>query len=582
MRIFNLIMKFAEELGRILVGGWRHIIRTETFFYFFLFILIFPNMILCYTEPLSLMSKVCNVLLPFGVYYVVMTCSRNFGKTFWILLPFLFLGAFQIVLLFLFGQSVIAVDMFLNLVTTNSGEVMELLDNLTPAIAFVILLYVPALIFATVSIIKKRKLSAVFLSRQRPRALLALLMGILALGITYPVEKNYKMTTDLYPVNVCYNVLLAFQRDAKTHNYYRTSHDFTYRAKASHPSKECEVYVMVIGETARSQNWSLNGYTRPTNPELGKVRGLTSFTQAYTESNTTHKSVPMLLSPITAHDFDSIYYRKSIITAFKEAGFRTAFFSNQSYNNSFIDFFGKEADTWCFLKEQPDNTDRIVYDCELLELVSRELECGDRKLFIVLHTYGSHFNYRERYPAGMAFFKPDAPIDANAGNRNPLLNAYDNTIRYTDYFLARLIGLLDEADIHTALLYASDHGEDIYDDDRHFFLHASPIPSGYQLHVPFLVWMSDKYQHSFPAALKAVQANQTKHVSSSTSFFHTMLELGGIQTAYFKDSLSVTSPLYRESPGVYLNDHNKPCPQDKELFFTGKYTGSSQEMQFKR
>ena len=100
----------------------------------------------------------------------------------------------------------------------------------------------------------------------------------------------------------------------------------------------------------------------------------------------------MLLSPITAHDFDSIYYRKSIITAFKEAGFRTAFFSNQSYNNSFIDFFGKEADTWCFLKEQPDNTDRIVYDCELLELVSRELECGDRKLFIVLHTYGSHFN----------------------------------------------------------------------------------------------------------------------------------------------------------------------------------------------
>lgn len=566
MRIFYLIMKLAEELGRILVGGWRHFVRTEIFFYFFLFILIVPNMILCYTEPLPLMGKVCNALLPFGFYYIVMTCSRNFGKMFWILFPSLFLGAFQIVLLFLFGQSVIAVDMFLNLVTTNSGEAMELLDNLTPAIILVILLYVPALIFAAISIIKKRKLSAVFLSRQRPRALLALLVGILSLGITYPVEENYKMTTDLYPVNVCYNVLLAFQRDAKTRNYYRTSQDFTYRAKASHPLKEREVYVMVIGETARSLNWTLNGYSRPTNPELGKVKGLISFTQAYTESNTTHKSVPMLLSPVTAHDFDSIYYRKSIITAFKETGFRTAFFSNQGYNNSFIDFFGKEADTWCFLKGQSDNADRIVYDDELLELVSRELECGDQKLFIVLHTYGSHFNYRERYPARMAFFRPDTPMDANAGNRNSLLNAYDNTIRYTDYFLARLIGLLDEANINTALLYTSDHGEDIYDDDRHLFLHSSPIPSSYQLHVPFLIWMSDKYQQSFPVALKTVQANRVKHVSSSTSFFHTMLELGGIRTAYSNDSLSVSSPFYRESQGVYLNDHNKPCPLHKELF----------------
>lgn len=566
MRIFNLIMKFAEELGRILVGGWQYLVKTEMFFYFLLFILIVPNIILCYTEPLPLMAKVCNVLLPFGVYYMVMTCSRNFGKMFLILFPFLFFGAFQIVLLFLFGQSVIAVDMFLNLLTTNSGEAMELLGNLTPAIILVILLYVPALIFAIVSVIRKRKLSVVFLSWQRPRALFTLLAGILFLGITYSVEKNYDIATDLYPVNVCYNVFLAFQRDAKTHNYYQTSQSFTYEAKASHPLKEREVYVMVIGETARAQNWALNGYNRPTNPELEKVKGLTSFTQAYTESNTTHKSVPMLLSPLTAHNFDSIYYRKGIITAFKEAGFRTAFFSNQRYNNSFIDFFGKEADTWNFLREQPNNASRIVYDDELLELVSKELKCSDRKQFIVLHTYGSHFNYRERYPSGMAFFKPDIPMDANAGNRNSLLNAYDNTIRYTDYFLARLIRLLDETDIHTVLLYTSDHGEDIYDDNRHLFLHASPIPSGYQLHVPFLVWMSDKYQQAFPLALKTVQANRKKHVSSSASFFYTMLELGGIKTVYSNDSLSVANPLYKERPGVYLNDHNKPCSQGKKFF----------------
>ena len=139
--------------------------NQEHLFYLFLFILIVPNLVLCLTEPLPLMAKVCNVLLPFGCYYLLMTLSRNCGKMLWILFLFLFFGAFQIVLLYLFGQSIIAVDMFLNLVTTNSSEALELLDNLTPAIIAVIILYVPALILGTISIVRKRKLTAEFIRR---------------------------------------------------------------------------------------------------------------------------------------------------------------------------------------------------------------------------------------------------------------------------------------------------------------------------------------------------------------------------------------------------------------------------------
>ena len=130
------------------------------------------NMVLCFTEPLPFMAKVANVLLPFGCYYLLMTLSRNCGKMLWILFLFLFFGAFQIVLLYLFGQSIIAVDMFLNLVTTNSSEALELLDNLTPAIIAVIILYVPALILGTISIIRKRKLTVEFIRRERKRAFL--------------------------------------------------------------------------------------------------------------------------------------------------------------------------------------------------------------------------------------------------------------------------------------------------------------------------------------------------------------------------------------------------------------------------
>ena len=103
--------------------------NQEHLFYLFLIILIMPNIVLCFTEPLPLMAKVSNVLLPLSCYYLLMTLSRNCGKMLWILFVFLFFGAFQIVLLYLFGQSIIAVDMFLNLVTTNSSEAMELLDT---------------------------------------------------------------------------------------------------------------------------------------------------------------------------------------------------------------------------------------------------------------------------------------------------------------------------------------------------------------------------------------------------------------------------------------------------------------------
>ena len=492
MKLFKNIKKWFEN--------------QEHLFYLFLIILIMPNIVLCFTEPLPLMAKVSNVLLPLACYYLLMTLSRNCGKMLWILFIFLFFGAFQIVLLYLFGQSIIAVDMFLNLVTTNSSEAMELLDNLLPAIVTVVILYIPALILGMISIIRKRRLSVAFIRRERKRAFILLGISLLTLGGAYWEDSRYELKSDLYPLNVCYNVGLAFQRTALTQNYHHTSKDFTFHAQATHPADKREVYVMVVGETSRALNWQLYGYERETNPLLSRQPGIVAFSKVLTESNTTHKSVPMLMSDITACNFDSIYHQKGIITAFKEAGYQTAFF--------------------------------------------------------VLHTYGSHFNYRERYPSEDAFFLPDYPVEAEVKYRDNLVNAYDNTIRYTDSFLSRLIHMLEEQHVDAAMLYTSDHGEDIFDDSRHLFLHASPVPSYYQLHVPFLIWMSDTYREAYPEHWQTVTGNKDKDVSSSCSFFPTMLELGGVQTSYRNDSSSVVSPLYTMKPRVYLNDHNEPRPLD--------------------
>ena len=242
--------------------------------------------------------------------------------------------------------------------------------------------------------------------------------------------------------------------------------------------------------------------------------------------------------------------------------FRTAFFSNQRYNHSFIDFFGMEADTYDFIKEDSVSSTYNPSDDELLKLVEEELAKGATKQFIVLHTYGSHFNYRERYPSEDAFFTPDYPMEAERKYRDNLVNAYDNSIRYTDGFLSRLIHMLEKQQIDAAMLYTSDHGEDIFDDSRHLFLHASPVPSYYQLHVPFLIWMSDNYRETYPEHWKNAVDNKDKNISSSSSFFPTMLSLAGIETPYRDDSQSVTAPHYVLKPRVYLNDHNEPRPLD--------------------
>ena len=95
------------------------------------------------------------------------------------------------------------------------------------------------------------------------------------------------------------------------------------------------------------------------------------------------------------------------------------------------------------------------------------------------------------------------------------------------------------------------------------FLHASPVPSYYQLHVPFLIWMSEAYRKGYPVQYEAVCMNREKPVAGNASVFHSMLSLGGIQTDYKEDSLSVASKRYVTRPRYYLNDHNLPKLLDK-------------------
>ena len=528
------------------------------FTYLFLALML-PNIALCFTEGMTMPENLTNILLPAGLVMLLASLLKNPGKAAWLMFPFIFFAAFQLVLLYLFGEGIISVDMFLNVVTTNGGEIEELLGNLVPAVAGVFVVYIPLLVLACVAIKKRWLLTPAFRRKAMRCGAAATAAGIVLLAACYATIDGYRILTRLYPANVCYNLALAFERNALSANYPTASEAFTFDARATHPADSAEAYVLVIGETARANNFSLYGYSRNTNPLLSRTPHLTVFSDVTSQSNTTHKSVPMLLTAATADDFSRLYHEKGLLAAFREAGFHTTFISNQLPNHSFIDFLGMQADDCIFLKEGSSKADDIS-DMQLVQKLDDVLAQGRKKEFVVLHTYGSHFNYRERYPREMAVFRPDSRTDAKYENRADLRNAYDNTIVFTDYMLHGVITKLKNRGAQAAMLYTSDHGENLFDDSRRLFLHASPKASAYELHVPFLLWLSDNYITAYPGNTAAISANRQKKAESSVTTFHTMLQLAGIDTPYADRALSVADTSYTERQRKYINDHNEPLP----------------------
>lgn len=532
----------------------------------YLLILILPNVILAVTEHLSPAGRIANIIVPLTAYWLVLTLSRKTGRTMIILFPVLFLGAFQMVLTYLYGRGPIAVDMWLNLVTTNAGEVNELLSQLLPAIVWVVVIYIPTLTIAAMQWAKHQTIDEAFIRIQRFPALCSAAVALIA-TFALAAFTPYTPANDLFPINAISNFGLAFERLEASNGYKDASKDFRYDAHCTFTDDEPETVVLVIGETSRADNWQLYGYHRPTNPVLSKTEGLTVFTDYMSQSNTTHKSVPILLSLADAEDYTILYRTKGIMQAFREAGYHTAFISNQQRNHSFIDFLGEQADYCLFLH---DSLSRNADDIELLKPLRQQIKQNrGKRTFIVLHTYGSHFSYADRYPKAKRHFTPDHYDGAKAKYRLQLVNAYDNTIVHTDFLIGKVISTLSSEGGSAAMLFTSDHGEDIFDDQRHLFLHASPFPSYYQLHVPLIAWTSPTYRIRHAEIAQSLISNSHKQAESN-SVFHTLLSLGGVATQYRNDSLSLASPAYTPHRRLFIDDHNKPlsypeCMQEVDM-----------------
>ncbi|VXC10840.1 phosphoethanolamine transferase [Massilia sp. 9I] len=314
----------------------------------------------------------------------------------------------------------------------------------------------------------------------------------------------------------------------------RRSAAFRFHAKQAGDGHGPQVVVVVLGESSRFDRWSLNGYERETNPLLSKEDKLVMLKDVITPVSATRLSVPVIISRKPAmQSLKDGFSEKSFLSAFKEAGFKTFWISNQVSFGKFdtpVSVFAQEADEVQFLNlggfSGASNLDAV-----LLEPLRRAIDDPSHKVLVVLHTLGSHWNYAHRYPPEFDRWQPSLKSIAKPDYTNPRIepqmnNSYDSAILYTDWFLSRVIGELKETGLPASLLYVADHGQTLYDKSCKIAFHGHNTQ--YEFHVPAFVWYSDGYAERFPAKVEQLQRHRDARLSTE-NMFHTLLDMADIR-----------------------------------------------------
>lgn len=299
---------------------------------------------------------------------------------------------------------------------------------------------------------------------------------------------------------------------------------------------EKAVVVLVIGESARKANFQLYGYERPTNPLLTKQEGLKVF-QATSCATYTTAGTKAILEPKNSDDLYEVLPNYAYRTGV-DVSWRT---SNWGEPPIHIGEYLTNEEVGANFPDQDQSFDGILF----AGLRERILSSPNNKVLIVLHTSTSHGpKYADKYPKEFEVFKPVAEnVEEGEKNIGKLVNAYDNTIIYTDFLLDGLINTLRTmTDWNSAMIFISDHGESL--GENKMFMHGLPmrLAPKVQYEIPFLVWTSPNFREYKPTATSAdAAAGELPAVLEQHYIFHSVLNL-----------LSIHSPAYNEAYDIFM------------------------------
>ena len=446
---------------------------------------------------------------------------------------------------------VIDVSMVRNVLHTDTREAAELIG---PALVGAVLLLgvVPAALVCWPRVARRPLRRALLVRGASAAAALALAAAMLLLvfqDLGSLMRNHRALRYTITPANIVWSLGRAVAGDARAVAVVRDAPQPAERAAL--PGRRRTLFVLVVGETARAASFSLNGYARPTNPELSRLEVI-NFASVTACGTATEVSLPCMFSPFGRADYDEQRIRRhdSLLHVLARAGLQVLWRDNQSGCKGVCaglpvqDVSRETVEGLC-------TADRCLDEILLhgLDGIVRDAR-GD--LFVVLHQLGSHGPaYHRRYPPEAREFVPTCDRDElRECSREQIVNSYDNSILYTDRFLARTIGLLaawrERFDV--AMLYVSDHGESL--GEHGLYLHGLPyaIAPREQLEVPMVWWLPPEAARGLgvdPDCLRRRALQPASH----DNLFHSVLGL-----------LQVRTPEYRPERDLSAGCRARPMP----------------------
>ncbi|KAF0190939.1 MAG: putative lipid A phosphoethanolamine transferase [Gammaproteobacteria bacterium] len=436
------------------------------------------------------------------------------------------------------SQNGVVIDsvMIRNMAETNYNEASELLTAKS-ALYFLATGLLPALFVIAVRI-KYRPFFREVLVRGATMLMASVLLvgGLLAFykDFSFVGREHSDLRFYINPTYPVHSVVKYFVNRSRSTGLVLVGAD-AHRKAATVTDGKSTLVLVVVGETARASAFSLNGYGRLTNPELGKEHVI-NFRNVSSCGTSTAISVPCMFSMFGRDGFngDAEHY-ENLLDVLAHAGVNVLWRDNNAGCKGVCARVASE--------QVSDNLNPVLchagecYDEELLTGLQEYLDKIKGDTVVVLHQMGSHGpSYYLRHPASYTRFQPECAIaNVEDCSSEMLMNAYDNTIAYTDHFLAEVIHLLkrNSAAFDSAMVYVSDHGESL--GEHGVYLHGLPyaFAPDEQKKVPMVLWLSDELTKGASIDGDCLARNRDTAYSHD-NLFHSVLGVMAVETAVYR------------------------------------------------
>lgn len=433
---------------------------------------------------------------------------------------------------------VLDADMLTNVLQTDSREALELFSGR-------LLLWLVALGLVPVLLLSRVRSRQQSVGRELLGKLLSVVLALACLGglslsqyqsYASLVRNHRELRLLLTPSNLAAALHGYLRRELKTPHSLQLVGTDAHRLTAVGAPGKPRLTFIVVGETARAVNFSLNGYGRETNPELAKEE-VVSFTHVSSCGTATAVSVPCMFLDVGREGYQPALAksREGLLDVLQRAGIGVLWRDNNSGCKGACDRVPNEAVD--HLESASLCADGECHDEVLLSGLQAYLDRLNDDAVVVLHMQGSHGPaYAKRYPRAFAAFTPEcASSQLDQCSRASIVNAYDNSLRYTDHVLGETIRLLkrNAQRFDGAMIYLSDHGESL--GENGVYLHGLPyaMAPSEQTHIPLLLWLSPGIQRHnglLPGCMVGLKDQPFSH----DNLFDSVLGLMAVQTSAYR------------------------------------------------